>query len=333
MPLRPGPRNLITDIDGLLVGHASDANAETGVTVVLCREDYRAGADVRGGGPGVREIEVLSPENLVGRAHAFVLTGGSVFGLAAADGVVCALAEKGRGFAPRAGGLPAPIVPAAVVYDLVNGGDKNWGDPPPYRQLGVDAFADARADFKIGRVGAGRGARAGLNWGGAGSASVDLGGGLLAGALVVNNAIGSPYMSDGATPWAWPFEIDGEFGGRRPKADTPLDDPLPDQSRLAGAGRLAPGVATTIGVVATNADLSTAECKRLAMMAHDGLARAVRPTHTPFDGDTIFAVASGAVAIGDGLERAARLARIGSAAADTFARAIARGVFAASGAR
>lgn len=329
MPLRPGPRNLITDVGGLSVGCATDEKSETGVTVVLCREHYRAGVDVRGGGPGVRETEVLSAENLVGRAHAFVLAGGSVFGLASADGVVAALAGKGVGFAPRADGPPAPIVPAAVIYDLANGGDKNWGDPPPYRRLGADAFAAAGPDFRIGRVGAGRGARAGLGWGGMGSASVDLGDGLLVGALAVNNAIGAPMMPDGKTPWAWPFEIDGEFGGRRPGPDMPQDDPLPDQSRLAKQGRLAVGVNTTIGVVATTADLTTAECKRLAIMAHDGLARAIRPAHTPFDGDAIFAVAAGAVSIGEGLERAARLARIGSAAADAFARAIARGVFAA----
>jgi L-aminopeptidase/D-esterase-like protein len=329
MPLRPGPRNLITDVEGIIVGHATDIGAETGVTVVLCREQYRAGADVRGGGPGVREIEVLAAENLVGGAHAFVLAGGSVHGLAAADGVVAALAEKAAGFSPRAGAPPVPIVPAAVIYDLANGGDKNWGDPPPYRRLGREAVGAAAADFAIGRVGAGRGGRAGLMWGGVGSASVGLGGGLIAGALAVNNAIGSTMMGDGRTPWAWPFENDGEFGGRRPAPDTPLDDPLPDRSRLAGAGRLTPGVNTTIGVVATNADLSTAECKRLAMMAHAGLARAVRPAHTPFDGDTIFAVATGAISLGAGLERAARLARVGSGAADAFTRAIARGVFAA----
>lgn len=327
MPLRPGPRNLVTDVDGLLVGHATDLNVETGVTVILCREHYRAGVDVRGGAPGGREFEVLSPENLVGRAHAFVLAGGSVFGLAAADGVVCHLAKSGVGFRPRGGGPPAPIVPAAVIYDLANGGDKNWGDTPPYRDLGASAAVAASAQFDLGRRGAGRGGRAGQKWGGVGSASLDLGQGLVVGALVVNNAIGSAVMADRATPWAWPLEIDGEFGGVKPGPDMPLDDPLPEQSKLAEQGRLEAGVNTTIGLVAATADLSTAECKRVAMMAHDGLARAVRPAHTPFDGDTIFAVATGRVPIGDGLARAVTVARIGSAAADCLSRAIARGVF------
>ncbi|MEQ1931477.1 MAG: P1 family peptidase, partial [Parvularculaceae bacterium] len=157
--MNPGPRNLITDVDGVLVGHATDLKAESGVTVILCEEHFCAGVDVRGGAPGVREIEVLSPENLVGRAHAFVLTGGSVFGLAAADGVVSALAGKGVGFSPRAGSPPVPIVPAAVVYDLANDGDKNWGETPPYRALGLAAVAAAARDFELGRCGGGRGAR------------------------------------------------------------------------------------------------------------------------------------------------------------------------------
>jgi len=330
MTLRPGPRNLLTDIEGVLVGNATDVAAETGVTVILCREHYCAGVDVRGGAPGVREIETLSPENLVGRAHGFVLTGGSVFGLAAADGVVQALSERHVGFAPRAGGVGVPIVPAAVIYDLANGGDKNWGETPPYRQLGRAAVDAAGASFEIGRCGAGRGGRAGLHWGGLGSASLDLGGDLVVGAIVVNNAIGSAYLPDGRTPWAHPFEIGGEFGGPYAPAPTPLDDPLPDQSKLAGMGRLAGGTNTTIGLVAVSADLSTAELKRIAMMAHDGLARAVRPAHTPFDGDTIFAVGTAKISLAQGLERSLQITRIGSAAADCMTRAIARGVFAAA---
>ncbi|NWG70268.1 MAG: P1 family peptidase [Parvularculaceae bacterium] len=328
--LKPGPRNLVTDVAGLLVGHATDAAAETGVTVVLCEDHYCAGADVRGGAPGVREIETLSPENLVGRAHAFVLTGGSVFGLAAADGAVQALADRGVGYAARGGGVSVPIVPAAVIFDLANGGDKNWGATPPYHALGRAAVAAAAQTFEIGRVGGGRGARAGLHWGGLGSASLDLGGGLVAGAVVVNNAVGSAFMPDGRTPWAYPFEIGGEFGGPYVPQPAPIDDPLPDQSKLAGMGRLAAGANTTIGLVAVSADLSTAELKRIAMMAHDGLSRAVRPAHTPFDGDAIFAVSTARVALADGLERALQLARIGSAAADCLTRAIARGVHAAA---
>ncbi|MEQ1931235.1 MAG: P1 family peptidase, partial [Parvularculaceae bacterium] len=205
-----------------------------------------------------------------------------------------------------------------------------WGETPPYRALGLAAVAAAARDFELGRCGGGRGGKAGLVWGGLGSASIDLGQGLVVGAIVVNNAIGSALMPDGKTPWAFPFEVAGEFGGPYAPAPTPLDDPLPNQSRLASRGRLSAGVNTTIGLVATSADLSTSELKRVAMMAHDGLARAVRPAHTPFDGDTIFAVGTAKARLGEGLERAAQVARIGSAAADCVTRAIARGIYEAA---
>lgn len=328
MSLKTGPFNLITDVDGILVGAAEDLKAETGVTVILCEEHYRAAVDVRGGAPGSRELEVLAPENLVGAAHAFVLSGGSVFGLAAADGVVAHLAGREIGYESRAGGVRVPIVPAAVIFDLANGGDKTWGERSPYEALGRQAAAAAAKEFDLGRRGGGRGGKAGLVWGGQGSASLDLGGAMV-GAIAVNNAIGSTLMPDGKTPWAAPFEIGGEFGGPYAPARAELDDPLTDHSKLAGAGRLQPGVNTTIGLVATSADLTGAELKRIAMMAHDGLARAVRPAHTPFDGDIIFAVSTGKAALGEGLARAAQIARLGSAAADCMTRAIARGVFAA----
>jgi L-aminopeptidase/D-esterase-like protein len=324
---RPGARNLITDVPGLTVGQATDERVRTGVTVVLCGSDWPAGVDVRGGGPGVRETEALAPENLVGRAHAIVLAGGSVFGLAAADGVVCALSARGVGLHLRAGSLAIPIVPGAVLHDLANGGDKDWGSTPPYRELGLRAAALAGADVVLGAIGAGRGAMAGLVRGGIGSTSLDLGDGLLVGALVAANSVGSVLMPDGKTYWAWPFELDQEFGGvAPPSAAMDTSDPVPDSSRLAEIGRLKAGLNTTIGVVATTADLTTAECKRVAMMAHDGIARAIRPAHTPFDGDTLFALASGAVTIGPQPARAAQLARIGSAAADCVTRAIARAV-------
>ena len=324
---RPGARNLITDIPGLLVGHAVDERAQTGVTALLCASDWPAGIDVRGGGPGVRESEVLAPENLVGRAHAIVLAGGSVFGLAAADGVTSALCARGIGLHLRPGSLAIPIVPCAVLHDLANGGDKEWGSTPPYRDLGILAAKSADAEPKLGSAGAGRGAQAGLEKGGIGSVSLDLGNGLLVGALVAVNSVGSVFMPDGRTYWAWPFELDGELGGAAlPTGRMDLSDPIPDGSRLAQLGRLQAGSNTTLGVVACTADLSTAECKRVAMMAHDGIARAVRPAHTPFDGDTIFALASGACALGRPPLRAAQLARIGSAAADCVSRAIARAV-------
>jgi L-aminopeptidase/D-esterase-like protein len=324
---RPGTRNLITDVPGLRVGHCADERARTGVTALLCAADWAAAIDVRGGGPGTRESEALAPENLVGRAHAIVFAGGSVFGLAAADGVTSALAAQGVGLHLRPGTWPIPIVPCAVLHDLANGGDKDWGGAPPYRDLGIAAAAAAGEDFALGSAGAGRGAQAGLRKGGVGSASLDLGDGLIVGALVAVNSVGSVFMPDGKTYWAWAFELDGELGGCAPPlAGMDLSDPIAEDSRLAELGRLQAGANTTLGAVACTADLSTAECKRVAMMAHDGIARAVRPAHTPFDGDTVFAIASGASPIGRPPLRAAQIARIGSAAADCMSRAIARAV-------
>jgi L-aminopeptidase/D-esterase-like protein len=324
---RPGPKNLITDIPGLLVGHAADEGARTGVTTLLCGADWSAGVDVRGGGPGVRESEALAPENLVGRAHALVLAGGSVFGLAAADGVAAALSARDVGLHLRPGSRAIPIVPCAVLHDLGNGGDKGWGMTPPYRDLGIRALHAATAEFALGSVGAGRGAVAGLMKGGIGSASLQLGEGLVVGALVALNSVGSAIMPDGKTYWAWAFELDREFGGAAPpRGGMDLSDPVPEESRMLEVGRLQSGANTTLGVVACTADLSTVECKRVAIMAHDGIARAVRPAHTPFDGDTVFALASGSAALSRDRVRAAHVARIGSAAADCLSRAIARAV-------
>jgi L-aminopeptidase/D-esterase-like protein len=324
---RPGSRNLITDVAGLKVGHATNEAARTGVTALLCETGWAAAVDVRGGGPGTRETEALAPENLVGRAHAVVLAGGSVFGLAAADGVATSLSAQGIGLQLRSGSPPIPIVPCAVLYDLNNGGDKNWGLSPPYRDLGMSASNAAQRDFTLGSSGAGRGAVAGMRKGGIGSASLDCQGGLLVGALVAVNSVGSVLMPDGKTFWAWPFELENEFGGSGPpQSAMDLSDPAPDEARLMAIGRLKPGVNTTIAVVACNADLSSVECKRVAMMAQDGIARAVRPAHTPYDGDTVFALASAELALDENLLRAAHIARIGSAAADCLARAIARAV-------
>jgi L-aminopeptidase/D-esterase-like protein len=322
---RPGPRNLISDITGLTVGHATDERVRSGATVLLCGAGWPAAVDVRGGGPGGRETDALSPENLVGRAHAIVFAGGSVFGLAAADGVAATLSVQGVGLQLRPGSLPIPIVPAAVLHDLGNGGDKTWGLSSPYRDLGMQAADSAQADFSLGPVGAGRGAMAGLLKGGVGSASLDLRDGLIVGALVALNSVGSVLMPDGRTYWAWAFELDGEFGGGGPpQSMMDLSDPAPDEGRLLAMGRLRPGANTTLGVVGCNADLSTAECKRVAVMAQDGIARAVRPAHTPYDGDTIFALASGELPLEQTSPRAAQIGRIGSAAADCMARAITR---------
>lgn len=327
---RPGPLNLITDVPGLRVGHATDERCRSGVTTVLVDGFWSASVDVRGGGPGSRETEALAPENVVGRAHAIVLAGGSVFGLGAADGVVAALSAAGQGLHLKPGAPAIPLVPSAVLHDLANGGDKQWGLEPPYRHLGIASVEAATRTFELGRVGAGRGAMAGFIPGGIGSVSLDLGDGLIVGALVAANPIGSALMPDGRTFWAWPFEIDGEFGGHRSGDVPPVVEPLPDQSRLAELGRTQAGANTTLAVIACNADLNGVECKRIAMMAHDGMARAVRPAHTPFDGDTVFAVASGQQAIGQGNARQVQIGRLGSAAADCLARAIARAVHVAA---
>jgi L-aminopeptidase/D-esterase-like protein len=325
---RPGPKNLITDVPGFAVGHAADERAQSGVTVLACAKDWPAAVDVRGGGPGTRETEALAPANLIGRAHAVVLAGGSVFGLAAADGVATALSAQGIGMTLRQGSPAIPIVPAAVLHDLGNGGDKAWGLEPPYRALGASALRAAGPDFALGSVGAGRGAMAGLVKGGIGSASIDLGSGLMVGAVVAVNSVGSALMPDGATFWAWPFELNDEFGGFEPPGAQPsTGNPAPDESRLLALDRLHPGANTTLGVAACSAALTTVECTRVAMMAQDGIARAVRPAHTLFDGDTVFALAGCSVALEEGQRRAIQVSRIGSAAADCMARAIARAVF------
>jgi L-aminopeptidase/D-esterase-like protein len=311
----PGPRNLITDVDGIRVGNADDGRWRSGVTVVLTETGSVASVDVRGGAPGTRETDALDPTCLVGRADAVVLSGGSAFGLDAASGVMAWLAERARGF--PVGDVRVPIVPCAILFDLLNGGDKDWGVEPPYRDLGYRACAAAREDFPIGNVGAGMGAIAGSLKGGLGSASAVGSGGVQVGALVAANPFGSVVMPGSDAFWAWPFERNGEFGGAVP--DTHMGetaDPF-ETARVGGN--------TTIAVVATNARLDVPQAQRVAIMAHDGIARAIRPAHTPFDGDTVFVLATGT---GDAA-RPADVGRIGSAAADCLARAIARGVYAA----
>ncbi|BBP77811.1 MULTISPECIES: P1 family peptidase [Pseudomonas] len=326
MPL-PGSRNLLTDVPGVLVGHATDRRVDTGVTVIRTDGAWTASIDIRGGGPGGRESAALEPENMVGQVHALVFAGGSVFGLGAADAVAAALSLEEVGLHLKAGAPAIPIVPAAVLHDLANGGDKHWGLEPPYRRLGFEALENAAEDFALGSVGAGRGAMAGVLKGGLGSASLALDDGLVVAALVVANPIGSVYMPDGRTFWSWPWEIAGEFGGVRPTTVMDTSDPMPELSRLDSMGRLQAGANTTLVAVACNARLTTAECKRVAIMAQDGIARAVRPAHLPFDGDTVFALASGALPLVEGPRRQVQIGCIGAAAADCVARAIARGVF------
>ena len=330
MTLRPGPRNLITDVDGIAVGNVQSLAVRSGVTIVLPDARATAAADVRGGAPGTRETDALDPTCLVEAVDGIVLSGGSVYGLEAMSGAVAWLGARGRGYGLGETPRVSPVVPGAVLFDLPNGGDKDWGETPPYRGWGLDACEAAGRDFALGNAGAGAGAMAGNMKGGLGSASV-LDGALQVGALIAVNPFGSVVMPGTGHFWAAPFEIDGEFGGRGwPSAMPPAatDDPLKG-SRLDVAP-LAPGGNTTIGVVATNAALTKAEARRIAIMAQDGLARAIRPIHSHVDGDTIFTLATGTVALSDNpLDRLMQLMRIGSLAADCVARAVARGVYAA----
>jgi len=319
--VHPGKHNLITDVAGLGVGHAHDARVRSGVSVLIGDAPMIAAVDIRGGAPGTRETYALDPSGLAGMADAIVLSGGSVHGLDAASGVTAWLAAKGRGYKLRPEAPPAPIVPAAILFDLVNGGDKNWGAEPPYRALAISAANAAGETFALGNAGAGYGALAGIYKGGLGSASA-VAGGLTMGALVAANPVGSPVIPGSDVFWSFPFEQGSEFGGRRPGGafgSVPLELP-PD---MKGAAR--PRENTMIAVVATDADVTRNELKRIAIMAHDGMARAVRPSHTQFDGDTVFAVSTARRALGTERERA--VLYLGSLAADCLARAIARGVY------
>ena len=325
---RTGPNNDLTDVAGLTVGHAEDARAHTGATVVLADSPAIGAVDVRGGGACTRETDVMNPGGLVERVDAVVLSGGSVYGLAAADGVCAALGADGRGFGlvPAPGVPNSPIVPAACLYDLANDGDKAWGEQPPYRRLGVNAYGAAKAGgpVRLGRVGAGLGAMAGTLPGAIGSASVITEEGVAVAALAAVNCFGSVRMPNSEAYWAHPFELGGEFGGARPPADYALN---PEDWGLA---KLNPGARTqtTLAVVATDADLSRDETRRFCVMGQDGLARAIRPVHSPFDGDVVFGLATGAKPIHADI-RSYQLARLGALAADCLARAVARGVHAA----
>src|SRR5262245_38554442 len=319
--VRVGARNLITDVPGIRVGQAEDRLARTGVTVVLPDEPARGAVDVRGGAPGTRETDALDPMSLAGRIDAVVLSGGSAFGLDSATGVMAWLSEKGRGFALRPGVPRVPIVPAAILFDLANGGTFT---PEAYPAFGRHAVASAESEFALGNAGAGYGAVAGAYKGGIGSASAVTDDDVTVGAIVAVNAAGSPLVPDTDVFWAFPLEQKGEFGGRRLDASFKgADLDLPTD----GKGRLRPAANTTIAIVATDADVTGIELKRIAIMAADGFARALRPTHTPVDGDTVFALATGKVHLAG--ERPREIARLGSIAADSIARAIARGVYAA----
>ncbi|MFC6444165.1 P1 family peptidase [Shinella zoogloeoides] len=313
-----GPKNRITDVAGLKVGNATDPALRSGVTVVLCDEPATAAVQVLGGAPGTRETDLLEPHNTVQTVDALVLSGGSAFGLDAASGVQAGLREMGRGFA--VGPHRVPIVPAAILFDLMNGGDKGWGRYPPYRELGYTALLDAAADFETGSVGAGTGALTATFKGGLGTASSVLESGFTVGALVAVNALGSATIGETHHFWAAPFEEAGEFGGLGMPAPFPADARIP-RTKMS---RRPTGVEnTTIAVIATDAVLTKAEAKRLAIAAHDGFARALWPAHTPLDGDLVFALATGRSGRAPAPEDFIDLC---ASAASTMARAIARGV-------
>lgn len=308
-------RNMITDVPGLLVGQAEDRRIASGVTAVIFEAPSVASVSVGGGAPGLRDTALLEPGMTVEHVDALVLSGGSAFGLDAMGGVQTFLRARGRGF--RIGGVTVPIVPGAVLFDLVNGGDKDWGTGPAYWWLGRAAAAAGSFDVVQGSVGAGLGATTANLKGGLGSTSAVTSGGFIVGAIVAVNALGSAVVGDGPHFWAAPYERDAEFGGLGWPASMPGD----------ALGLRIKGVMpqnTTIAIVATDADMSRAEAKRLAVMAEGGLVKALRPTHAALDGDTVFAAATA---------RAARapspvdLIEIGVIAADCLARAVARAVY------
>lgn len=314
----PGPNNIITDIAGLRIGNAHDEKLRSGVTVLLCEHPLNAAVDVRGGGTGTRETSALELTGAVQQIHALVLSGGSAFGLDAATGVQSFLRGKGQGFA--VGEARVPIVPQAILFDLLNGGDKDWGKRPPYQDMAFAACETAAADFTLGSVGAGYGATTYNLKGGLGSASIVTASGITIGALAAVNASGSLTIGAAKHFWAAPCEMGCEFGGFGSPAKPPPE-------ALTPALKGGPGMSTTLVIVATDAAMDRGMLKRLAIMAQTGIARSIYPAHTPLDGDIVFALSTGSKPAPDPF---AGLAELGAHAANVTARAIARGVYEAS---
>jgi L-aminopeptidase/D-esterase-like protein len=313
--------NLLTDITGVRVGHAGDPDLASGVTAVIFDRQVVAAMDVRGGGPGTREGALLDLANTVEKIDAIALSGGSAFGLEAGGGVQAWLAEQGRGLNVR--GAVIPIVPGAICFDLLNGGNKKWGRFAPYRDLGYAAAAAATTSFTLGSAGAGLGALTANLKGGIGSASAQTGNGVKVAALVVVNALGSVTVGDGPWFWAAPFEVGSEYGGRGLPASF---NPDMLKMRIKGGAAATEAENTTLAVVVTDAELTKTQAKRLAMIAQTGFARAIYPVHAPMDGDVLFAAATGERPI----DPLIGLTELGMVAANVVARAIARGVYAAT---
>jgi len=315
-----GKYNALTDVEGILVGHYTDTDAASGVTVVICAEGAVTGVDVRGSAPGTRETDLLAPTNLVEKAQAVVLSGGSVFGLAAADGVVRWLAKKGFGF-PLEKGHVAPIVPAAVLYDLGRGADFV---PPVSAEWGEKACREANnGPVACGCIGAGTGAWSGSVKGGLGSASLILNSAVTVAALVAVNSAGSVINPDTGCPWEIDLEIENEFGQQGKHA-----------VRLPPLTEKAPVKNTTIGIIATDAMLTKAQAQKIAQMAHDGMARAIRPSHTMYDGDAIFCMATAKRKLPESsgffsTAQAQAINEIGHSAADCMSRAVTRAILTA----
>ena len=315
--MTPGPKNLITDIAGIMVGNAEDQRLKSGVTVLRAAQRFTAAYAVMGGAPGTRETDLLEPDKSLQQIDALVLSGGSAYGLDAASGVVERLRAQQAGFAVA--GTQVPIVPAAILFDLNNGGEKEWA-LSPYPALGRQAFDDLSAEFQLGSVGAGCGATTGRLKGGLGSASFILSNGIRVGAIMAVNAVGNATGEDLRRFWAGPFEANGEFGG----LGGPQASPQPHAFRLKNLGPLVEGENTTIGIVATDASLSKAAAKRLALSAHDGVARALIPSHMPQDGDLIFTAATGSA---QGQLSPTDMAELCHGASLCVARAIARAIY------
>jgi L-aminopeptidase/D-esterase-like protein len=308
-------------IRGLKIGHASDARVNTGTTVILPDQPAVASVHVVGGSPGTRETDLLNPLQVVEQIDAVVLSGGSAFGLDAASGTQAWLSEQGRGYPVPP--MRIPIVPAAILFDLRNGGDKDWGRYPPYRELGFDAAIAATTSSTTGKVGAGYGATTAAGPGGLGITSQKIGNGGVVMAIMAINAAGSPYVGHSHHFWAAGFEQDGEFGSRGFPQPWPQDALTP----MTKAGHSAAGMNTTIGAVITNVAISKVEAKQIAVMAHDGFARALYPVHTPGDGDLLFVLSTAEL---HHTREEVSLLSLGTVAANVVTRAIAQGVYTAS---
>ncbi|MFC3612693.1 P1 family peptidase [Lutimaribacter marinistellae] len=319
--MKPGPRNLITDVPGLKVGNAQDPRLKSGTTVLTAEDPFVASVHVMGGAPGTRETDLLAPDKSVARIDAIALSGGSAYGLDACSGVVDGLRARGRGF--RIADAVIPIVPGAIIFDLLNGGEKGWSENP-YRDLGRAAYDAAQVEFGIGTIGAGTGALTAMLKGGLGSASLVLDDGVTVGALVAANPMGAVTTPGDRHFWAAPFEIGDEFGALGSDPASGLGRALESRKMMTMRGQAQDRANTTIAIVATDANLTKSQCQRMAVASHDGIARATVPAHSPGDGDLVFSVSTGAREMAHP-ER--DLTRIGHAAALCLSRAIARAIY------